>query len=308
MPRDSGGTYTPPAGNPVAADTLVDAAWANGTISDLGNEVSNTIHKDGRVSMTGPLVLSTRGSPLDSDAASWLNILNRLQEFFPTLSGRAWRSQTKSGNYTAALSDTLSLLNFSATATLSLPAVASVGNGYMLFLTIATNHSLTIDPNGTELVNGVATEGLNTNDFGILLCSGTQWHLLRIQNKGHTDLADPQLIRPQESATRETHSSPGSVSGALTADCSTHGVFIYTLNGNATLSLSNVPTASYTFMATFVITQDATGGRSMTWPGSVKWPGGVAPTLSGANKTDVISLMTWDAGTSWLGFIAGQNF
>jgi hypothetical protein len=29
-----------------------------------------------------------------------------------------------------------------------------------------------------------------------------------------------------------------------------------------------------------IIKQDATGGRTITWPSSVKWPSGVAPELS----------------------------
>lgn len=40
-----------------------------------------------------------------------------------------------------------------------------------------------------------------------------------------------------------------------------------------------------------VVKQDATGNRQITWPANVKWPGGTAPTLSGANKTDLITFM-----------------
>ncbi|HWP61288.1 MAG TPA: hypothetical protein VN495_01665, partial [Candidatus Paceibacterota bacterium] len=39
----------------------------------------------------------------------------------------------------------------------------------------------------------------------------------------------------------------------------------------------------------FILDQDGTGSRHVTWPSSVKWPGGNAPTLStAANTTDVV--------------------
>ena len=38
------------------------------------------------------------------------------------------------------------------------------------------------------------------------------------------------------------------------------------------------------------IVQDNTGGRTISWPASVKWPGGTPPTLStGGNKIDIVS-------------------
>ena len=49
------------------------------------------------------------------------------------------------------------------------------------------------------------------------------------------------------------------------------------------------------------ITQDATGSRTATWPASVKWPGGTAPTLStGSGAVDLIVFMF--TGSSYLGF------
>ena len=53
--------------------------------------------------------------------------------------------------------------------------------------------------------------------------------------------------------------------------------------------------------------QDATGGRTATWPATVKWPSSAAPTItSTANKMDKF-VFTSD-GTNWLGSIAGQNY
>jgi hypothetical protein len=54
--------------------------------------------------------------------------------------------------------------------------------------------------------------------------------------------------------------------------------------------------------------QDSTGGRLVTWPGSVIWPGGVAPTLSTAGSAvDILTFFTRDGGTNWYGFATGGS-
>lgn len=72
--------------------------------------------------------------------------------------------------------------------------------------------------------------------------------------------------------------------------------------GNITLTLSNgVAGASYIIK----IIQGSTA-RDVTWPASVKWPGGVAPVIStGENDVDIVSL--YFDGTSYYGTY-GQDF
>lgn len=55
MPRNSSGVYTLPAGNPVVTGTTITSSWANPTMSDLANEVTNSLDRAGRGSMTGQL-------------------------------------------------------------------------------------------------------------------------------------------------------------------------------------------------------------------------------------------------------------
>lgn len=69
-----------------------------------------------------------------------------------------------------------------------------------------------------------------------------------------------------------------------------------TLTDNCTITLSN-PVANETYLLTLL--QDGTGSRVITWPAAVKWPSGIAPTLSGASKTDLVQL-EYD-GTSYYG-------
>ncbi len=54
-----------------------------------------------------------------------------------------------------------------------------------------------------------------------------------------------------------------------------------------------------------IITQDATGGRTITWP-TIHWEGKTVPTLTGtANSVDVVTL-TYD-GAKYIGIMA-KNF
>jgi hypothetical protein len=82
-----------------------------------------------------------------------------------------------------------------------------------------------------------------------------------------------------------------------------------TLDSNAALTFAAPPSATAVWAFTLVLAQDATGGRTVTWPGSVKWAGGLPPTLTvGGSKIDVFSFFTSDGGTTWFGFISGQDF
>lgn len=54
MPRNSSGVYTLPAGNPVVPGTTIDAAWANSTLEDISNELTNSLSRTGAGGMLAP--------------------------------------------------------------------------------------------------------------------------------------------------------------------------------------------------------------------------------------------------------------
>ncbi len=106
----------------------------------------------------------------------------------------------------------------------------------------------------------------------------------------------------------ETRTAPAIGGGALTLDCSLGTYFNVALNANCTVTISNAP-ASGRALGIFVkFTADGTI-RTITWPGSVVWSNGVAPTMTGTNnKRDLITLITEDGGTTWFGIVVGQNY
>lgn len=95
------------------------------------------------------------------------------------------------------------------------------------------------------------------------------------------------------------------LSGTSTAiNLSLGNVFTHTLTGNTTYSITNaVNNQAHSF--TLIITQGGTV-RTLTFPASVKWQCGEIPDLTTANKTYVLTFMTVDGGTNWLGMFGGE--
>ena len=82
--------------------------------------------------------------------------------------------------------------------------------------------------------------------------------------------------------------------------------FVHDLTGNTTYTFSNPAATGNASAFTLKIIQGTTA-RTITWPASVDWAGGTAPTLSTANNAvDVFVFYTIDGGTTYYGFTAGQ--
>ena len=108
----------------------------------------------------------------------------------------------------------------------------------------------------------------------------------------------------------ETSPSPAISAGALTLDLDTGSVFDVVLTANVTsLILANPPAAGRAGSATLILKQDATGGRTLAWPASVRWAGGTPPVVSpAANTVDIYAFITRNGGATWFGFPGGQDF
>lgn len=88
-------------------------------------------------------------------------------------------------------------------------------------------------------------------------------------------------------------------------DVTTATVNVITLTANCTFTF---PTAGLGKGFSVALVQGGTGSFTATWPGTVKWSGGVAPALTTTvGKTDLLSFICVD-GTNWLGALSGANF
>jgi len=95
----------------------------------------------------------------------------------------------------------------------------------------------------------------------------------------------------------ETAVAIGNTDTAATIDLSLGTLFTATLNGSATLTVSN-PGAVSSFV--LVLTNDATPGRTVAFSGGTfKRPGGTITRTTTANAIDVWFFFTPDSGTTW---------
>ena len=80
------------------------------------------------------------------------------------------------------------------------------------------------------------------------------------------------------------------------------------ITSNFTIGFSNIPSLGFA-QVMFMYTTGSSGGVSITWPASVKWPGGTKPqTPRGGSVNQLYQFITYDGGTNVYGFLAGQNF
>lgn len=87
---------------------------------------------------------------------------------------------------------------------------------------------------------------------------------------------------------------------AADVDLSTGDVFTVTVSADVTFTFSNVPSGK---AATFNMIITNGGAATVTWPSTVKWASGTAPTLT-SEGVDVLTFLTPDGGTTWYGTVA----
>ena len=117
---------------------------------------------------------------------------------------------------------------------------------------------------------------------------------------GEINAADQLVTRPVIKDYGETKVAMA----AHAVDLSLGNVQTYTLSGNQTLTFTNPPASGTSGSFTLILTNG--GSATLTWPTSVDWAGGTAPTLTAAG-IDILTFTTIDGGTVWYGFLAGAD-
>ena len=84
--------------------------------------------------------------------------------------------------------------------------------------------------------------------------------------------------------------------------------FVHDLTENVTYTFSNPPASGRVTSFTLKVIQDSSA-RTITWPSSVDWAGGSAPTISTGNTDcDIFVFITYNGGSTYYGFTSGQDF
>lgn len=228
MPRNGSGVYTLPAGNPVVPGTTIDAAWANSTLEDLGNEVTNSLSRTGAGGMQGPLRLTngsvtapslaftseTNSGLYRSGAASvWMAILGaNVAQFSSTgLVVTSGKSFTAQGNATVggtfgvtgavSLSSTLAVTG-AITATGGVLGNVTAASGTSTFNNVTINGDLDMDagssgtitnlPNPTNSGDAANKAYVDAQDaLRLALTGGTMTGAIAMSNNKITGLGTP---------------------------------------------------------------------------------------------------------------------
>jgi hypothetical protein len=163
----------------------------------------------------------------------------------------------------------------------------------------------------TDQLAKVSANDTNARYLAQKLVAGNNVTLTELNDGADETLRIAFASNPLLAGYTETVDLHGSaaVGATETIDASTANVHKIILDVNCTLTFSGAPTAGVSAAFTLFVTQDSSGGNTITWPASVAWEGGVEPPqTTTANKTDIYTFSTLNAGTTWYGFNAGRNF
>lgn len=112
---------------------------------------------------------------------------------------------------------------------------------------------------------------------------------------------DQLLTRPILKDYALAHNVLGSVTGSVLIDLTLGNFVSATLIGNVTWTFTN-PVASPN-VSGFSLELVNGGAYTITWPSSVRWPGGTAPSLT-VSGVDILTFVTDDGGTNWRGAVS----
>ena len=185
------------------------------------------------------------------------------------------------------------------------PPVVKVGDG------VAEDTMITFDGNEVDYRVGL-DDGNNTLEIGAGTTHGTTTAIsidsaADMTLGGYINFADELATRPELKDYSETYNE-STGQGTVTLDMTTGNVFQHTADGgNVTFAFSNPPADNKAGSITLKWIQDSSN-RTITWPGSVDWAGGSAPSVtSGSAKVDMYTFLTVDNGTIWYGFQPGAD-
>ena len=159
----------------------------------------------------------------------------------------------------------------------------------------------------SSLTLGGALSGVTTAAMGNTTVTGFANVTTTMQVGGITTLAanlvmaNNNITRPILTGYTEHEVANAAATGTFSLDCGAANFFDLTLTGNITISPTNVPPATRVWSGSIAAKQDATGGRTITWPAGTKYAGGVVPpATTTANALDIWSIMTYDGGTTYI--------
>jgi hypothetical protein len=180
------------------------------------------------------------------------------------------------------------------------PSTIDINAGTIDGVTLGTNSAVTEAQIDNININGNTITSTNTDGNIVLDPNGTG----SISLAGPVGVADNLVTRPILKDYAVEGSAIGNTGATRTIDMEVANFFSATLDQACTFTFSNPP-ASGDFGA-FVLELTNGGAFAITYPASVDFPGGTAPTLT-ASGVDQLVFTTRDGGTTYFAFVAGLD-
>ncbi|MBY2993786.1 hypothetical protein HF263_04010 [Rhizobium leguminosarum] len=193
MPRNpSTGVYSKPAGTTPSVGQVIDPVPWNALTTDLGNEITNSLPRDGSAPMVAPLkaasgTVSAPGVGFASNPQTGIylkggGLLGFTQNGVDVSFDQAMIYAAKSGDYTALASDNNAVHRFTAAAIVTLTAAATLGTNWH-YTVIADGADVTIDPNAAETIDGAATLIVPNGYSAFIICSGSAFFSNKLMSR-----------------------------------------------------------------------------------------------------------------------------
>jgi hypothetical protein len=132
---------------------------------------------------------------------------------------------------------------------------------------------------------------------------------------GNLNVQENKVIKPNLQTYIEPSITGSISSNEITCDLSLSQIFNHTLSSSISkINVINVPTTPNTSIGfTLIVKQSSSGGLTFAFNGisgaTALFPQGIVPLMTfTANKTDIVSYVTYDNGSNWFGFGGEQGY
>lgn len=170
MPYDSNGNYTLPTSYFVENGDTVLPSQHNPPFEDVAQALSSVMLRSGAAPMSGDLKMGTKKIVDLASGTGTADAVNKGQLDYASV-----KFSTKNANYTAVASDNNTTIRFTGAYTLALDDAASLGASWSVTV-IANGGDVTIDPDASETINGVATLTAPDGCERTIYCDGTAFY------------------------------------------------------------------------------------------------------------------------------------
>lgn len=241
----------------VGANTITLKDNAGGVIGTVAAGVAKYLYLTDNSTAAGTWAIFTFGtgtSAADASALAGYGLVATGAELSQQSSVAA-----KAADYTVTGSDRASTVTFanSGVVTCSLPAAASTGNGFFVAISNQGTGTVTIDPNSTELIDGVSTKDLAPGESLFLVCNATGW--VSVGYGRSTEFQFTKLVLDVSSGSPFTLTSTQAQNKLLQ--------FIGTVTGAVTVNVPAVVAVYYTqstYSGAFNLTVKTASGSGVT--------------------------------------------